>query len=339
VKINVRKILGVMLLGVLLYGGFAIWRGIDKMGAALASYHYWTFGAACALAFGNYCLRYLKWEFYLARLGIDGVKKSDSFLTFLSGFVLTVTPGKVGEVFKSLVLFETYGVPMTRAGPIVVAERVTDVLGIVALIVIAAGIGFKDGLIWAAIGGGLVAVLIAVISSRKLSLGIVDVVAKLPGRFGKLAPKLRQSYESLAVMLKPQNLVLPSLLSLVAWELECLSLWIILKGFGESTSVALSTFFYATSTLAGALIPVPGGLGVTESALMGQMVQLGHVVENNATAAMILVRFSTLWFAVVVGFVALTILKRRYPKLLKEKPADEKPADAAPAPATDRSPE
>ena len=90
-KINVRKILGVMLLGVVLYGGFAIWRGIDKMGASLASYHWWTFGAACALAFGNYTLRFFKWEFYLARLGIDGVKKSDSFLTFLSGFVIAQT--------------------------------------------------------------------------------------------------------------------------------------------------------------------------------------------------------------------------------------------------------
>jgi hypothetical protein len=31
---------------------------------------------------------------------------------------------------------------------------------------------------------------------------------------------------------------------------------------------------------------------------------------------MILVRFATLWFAVLVGFVSLSILKRRYPRLL-----------------------
>jgi uncharacterized protein (TIRG00374 family) len=328
VKLNVRKILVVMLLGVLLYGGFAIWRGIDKMGASLSTFHWWSFAAACGLAFGNYCLRYLKWEFYLARLGIDGVKKSDSFLTFLSGFVLTVTPGKVGEVFKSLVLFETYQVPMVRTGPIVIAERVTDVLGIVVLIVLGS-IGFQGGLIWAAIGGGMVVALIAVISSRTLSLGIIGLVEKLPGRFGKMAPKLRQSYESLAVMLKPRNLVVPTILSLIAWELECLALWVILRGFGETTPVSLATFFYATSTLAGAVIPVPGGLGVTESALMGQMVKFGRVAESNATAAMILVRFSTLWFAVLVGFVALTILKRKYPMLLKDK-SPSRPRDGLP---------
>jgi hypothetical protein len=31
---------------------------------------------------------------------------------------------------------------------------------------------------------------------------------------------------------------------------------------------------------------------------------------------MILVRFATLWFAVLVGFVSLSALKRRYPSLL-----------------------
>ncbi|MBL9108126.1 MAG: hypothetical protein JNM74_02600, partial [Myxococcales bacterium] len=32
--------------------------------------------------------------------------------------------------------------------------------------------------------------------------------------------------------------------------------------------------------------------------------------------------FATLWFAVLVGFVALSLLKRRYPELLAERPAE-----------------
>jgi glycosyltransferase 2 family protein len=75
-------------------------------------------------------------------------------------------------------------------------------------------------------------------------------------------------------------------------------------------------FFYATSTLAGAVILTPGGLGVTEAGLREQMMGLGHVDEATSTAAMMLVRFATLWFAVLVGFVALAILKRRHRGLL-----------------------
>lgn len=327
-KTNLRRILLAMLLGVCVYGAFVVYTGLDRIETSLAHFRASAFVIACALAFGNYVLRYFKWEFYLLRLDIRGVKKWDSFLTFLSGFVLTVTPGKVGEVFKSLILFETYGVPMTRTAPIVVAERATDVVGIVVLIIVGASLGFTGGLLWAGIGAALVLVLLVVVANRRLSLGMIGLVARLPGRLRAIAPKLEAAYESLATMLKPQNLLFPSVLSAAAWMLECLSLWVILGGFGETTGIALSTFFYATSTLAGAIVPVPGGLGVTESALMGQMTAMGNVESSTAAAAMILVRFATLWFAVVVGFVALSLLKRRHPTLLATTPKDAKPGDA-----------
>jgi uncharacterized protein (TIRG00374 family) len=163
-------------------------------------------------------------------------------------------------------------------------------------------------------------------------MSIIGLVERLPGRFGKIGPKLHAMYDSLATMLRAKNLVVPTLLSIVAWSLECLSLWVILRGFGETTSVPLCMFFYATSTLAGALVPVPGGLGVTEGALLQQLTDLGKVPAAASTAAMILVRFATLWFAVLVGFVALTILKRFHPGLLSEEgkvKAEEAEAEAA----------
>ncbi len=315
---NIRKIIYAMLLGVVVYGGFAVYSGLDKIGEALKRFHFAAFAFACALAFGNYVIRFFKWEFYLSRLGIKGVSKTDSFFTFLSGFVLTVTPGKVGEVFKSLILHETHGVPMTKTAPIVVAERATDVLGIVVLISIGS-YGFEGGLMWAGIGLALVAVLIGTIMSRSLSMAIIRIIGKLPGRFGKMAPKAEAAYDSLREMLRPRNLFVPTALSAAAWLMECLALWVILGGFGEQIGMTLSMFFYSTSTLIGAIVPVPGGLGITESALMGQMVEIGHVPKGDATAAMILVRFATLWFAVLVGFISLSIMKRRYPHLLADR--------------------
>ncbi len=314
-KLSIRNLLLVMLFAVAVYGAYAVYSGINKLGESLLRFTWSSFALACGLAFGNYMLRFLKWEFYLSRLGIRSVGKIDSFLTFLSGFVLTITPGKVGEVFKSWVLFETHAIPMARTAPIVVAERVTDLIGVITLIVLGS-LGFAGGLVWAGVGGALVLALLLVIASPFLSLGIIGAVERVPGRVGRMGPKLREAYESLRTMLRIKNLAVPALLSVAAWLLECLALWVILRGFDEVTSVPLCVFFYATSTLAGAIVPVPGGLGVTETALQEQMREVGRVSPTTSTAAMMLVRFATLWFAVLVGFLALSALKRRHKGLL-----------------------
>lgn len=305
----VRKVMAMMLVAVLLYGSYTVYVGAGKIADALSHFGWWAFAAACSLAFTNYLLRFLKWEFYLARLDIRGIPKLESLLVFLSGFVLTVTPGKVGEVFKSALLAERRGIPMARTAPIVIADRVTDVIGIAVLIAIGSA-GFAGGLVWALVGLGLVATLLIVVGSRTLSLGFIGLIARGPGPLKRIAPKLEEAYESLAILLSPKNLVVPAVISIAAWLCECTALWVILKGFGQDTALPLCLFFYATSTLAGAIIPTPGGLGVTETLLEQGLTKLGHVQDTFATASMILVRFATLWFAVLVGFVALSLLGR-----------------------------
>lgn len=321
-----RRLLVAMILGVFVYAGFALYRGIHEIGESLGRFSWSAFAVACALAFGNYLTRFLKWEFYLARLDIRGVPKLDSLLTFLSGLVLTVTPGKVGEVFKSLVLYQTHDVPVARTAPIVLAERLTDVIGIVILIV-AGSASFLGGLVWAGAGSILVlAVLVAVSSDRVFQL-LIGFFERGPERARKLAPKVREAWSSLRTMTTPGALVLPTLLSILAWFLEGLALWVILRGFGETTPLLMACFFYATATLAGALIPVPGGLGVTEGTLEEQLHHFGNVGTATSTSAMILVRFATLWFAVLVGFVALALLRLRFPALGRDGAAVT--ADAA----------
>ncbi|HEX4511976.1 MAG TPA: lysylphosphatidylglycerol synthase transmembrane domain-containing protein [Polyangiaceae bacterium] len=313
---NVRRILAVMLLAVVVYAGFAIWGGVGKIKVGLSHFQWWTFGAAFALAFGNYILRFFKWQFYLSKLEIRDVGVIDSFLTFLSGFVLTISPGKVGEVFKSFVLNETHGVPMPKTAPIVVAERITDLIGIIVLIVLGS-LGFHGGFVPAAVGVVLVGTLLGVIASRRASMAVIAFVRTLPGPLKKQGPKLEEAYESLTILVAPKNLLWPTLLSIAAWSLECFALAVILFGFDAHVPVALAVFFYATSTLAGAVIPVPGGLGVTEAGLREQMMTMGHVGEATSTAAMMFVRFATLWFAVAIGFAALALIKRRYPHLMR----------------------
>ena len=315
----VRRVVLAMLAGVALYGAFVAYAGWQSIRASMAGFSWLTFAAAIGLATLNYGLRFGKWEYYLARLGVRGVGKVDSLLIFLSGFVLTVTPGKVGEVFKSAVLAETHGVPVARTAPIVVAERLTDLVGIIVLIA-AGSAGFSGGLPWAAAGSVLVVIGLVFILWPTPVLAMISAIERGPERIAKLGPKLREAFDSLRILASPSALLLPTLLSIIAWGAEGVALWVLLQGFGLELSTTLAVFFYATATLAGAIIPVPGGLGVAEAMIEEQLVRLGGVPHGPATAAMILVRFATLWWAVLVGFVALAILRSRRPHLLSDRP-------------------
>jgi uncharacterized protein (TIRG00374 family) len=102
----------------------------------------------------------------------------------------------------------------------------------------------------------------------------------------------------------------------VAWGAEGVALYVLLVGFGQSVPLPLAVFFYATATLAGALVPIPGGLGLVEGMLRESLLRLGGVEQGAATASMILVRLATLWWAVVVGFIALFLLRLRFPAAL-----------------------
>lgn len=315
-KSLIRRVVLVTLCGVVLYGLFAIYTGVSRMGAELARFDFAALVLALGLSTLNYSVRFFKWQFYLARLQVRGIPAIDSFLVFLSGFILTVTPGKVGEVFKSAVLVQTHGVPLERTAPIVIAERLTDALGVVVLILLGSA-AFPGGLGWALAGGATVLLALLLASWPPPLDWCCDRLERTSGRAARVAPRLRAALVSLRTVAGPSALLWPTLLSILGWGCEGVALFVLLQGFSVAVPLGLSVFFYATATLAGALVPLPGGLGIVEGLLHQQLVELGGVPEAPATAAMILIRLTTLWWAVLVGFAALFALRLRFPKALR----------------------
>jgi glycosyltransferase 2 family protein len=300
-------------LGVLLYACFAAYTGFSNLRAILETFRWSTLALALLLASGNYLLRFFKWQYYLAQVGVRGVHWVDSLLVFLSGFVLTITPAKVGEVFKSAVLARTHGVPLPRTAPIVIAERLTDVMAIV-LLVLGGSFGFEGGALWAVLGTLAAAIGFGVCLWPPPARWLLAALATSP-RWQRFHDPVESALGSLRQVLAPTALAWPLLLSVVAWGLEGISLWVLLLGLDAPVSPAFATFFYSTATLAGALVPLPGGLGVTEGVIHQQLVRVAHVSVPTATAAMLLVRLATLWWAVVVGVAALFVLRRRFAAL------------------------
>ncbi|MEI8255126.1 MAG: lysylphosphatidylglycerol synthase transmembrane domain-containing protein [Deltaproteobacteria bacterium] len=314
-----KKVLIATLFGVLVYAGLALWSDVAQLRRLLVTFEWWTFAGALALAFTNYVIRFGKWEFYLRRLGIGvhapgepfkRLPTGESFTIFLSGFALSITPGKAGEVFKSALLLSARGTPIAKSAPIVVADRLTDLLSLIVLVAIG-GAAFP-GYAWiAAIAGGMVAGVLFFVVFETVTLRMIATISGFKLGAG-LAPKLEEAYRSLKVMTSPGALIAMTGLSVVAWGLECGALALILKGLGAPVRIEVAFFSYATATIAGAVAMLPGGLGGTEVTMRQMLTAIGRITPAAAGAATLLVRLATLWFAVIVGFVALAVFRRRY---------------------------
>jgi len=309
---KIKQILFMSLAVVLVYAGVMLYGDVARLRGLLAHYAWWTFFASLGLATANYALRFLKWQYYLRLLGVRGVPWTESLTIFLSGFVMSITPAKAGEVFKSALLASAHGVPIVRSAPIVVADRLTDLVSLIVLVAVG-GMYFPGGLLPALLASALVTGLMLFVLVPPLgnwAIGLTEHFA-IGRRFG---PRLREAYLSLRLLASPRALVLPTALSLVAWACECLALWLIVRGLGGVASMAVAFFVYATATVAGAVAMLPAGLGGTEFTMISLLrgLSAGAVPEAMASAATVLVRLATLWFAVAVGGVALLIFRRKY---------------------------
>lgn len=301
----VKKVALAVLFAALVFAALAIHSDVNALRDTAKSFAASAFLAGLGLAAGNYALRIARWQYYLQVLGVR-IPLGESSAVFLSSFVMSVTPGKVGEVFKSLLLYDSRGISFARTAPIVVAERLTDLIALVLLTALGS-LAFDNGVLIACVGAALVGGLIMVCSYRPLGELCLRLAEKLP-LLGRIAPKLRVAYDSLLEMTRPTPMLLGTAVALLAWGLECGSLYVIVHGF-EGASIAWdgATFAYASSTILGAVAMMPGGLGVTEITLTGVL----HIIGGEAipmpvaTAATILVRIATLWFAVGIGVLAL----------------------------------
>lgn len=297
------KLAGMIGLAALVYAALIFWSDGAALLRTLRGFQLQSVGLVLGSVLVGYVFRFLRWQFYLRCLGI-ACPLPASLRIFLSGLAMVITPGKVGEVLKSFLLHKYQGTPVSTSAPVVVAERLTDLLAVVLLAL--AGFlayGSDPRLAWLALAG--CAATVAILSVKPAMLWFIGLLAKLP-LLGRAAPTVARLYLSGATLLRPLPLVVATLLGIIGWGCECLGLYLALLGLGApDPSLPLSAFVFAGGTLTGVL--TPGGLGVTDAFMVGMLVQSGLSPEV-ASSATLIIRGATLWFAVLIGCLTLIIL-------------------------------
>ncbi|CAN5507089.1 lysylphosphatidylglycerol synthase transmembrane domain-containing protein [soil metagenome] len=306
-----KKILLSAVFGALVFLGFSIYADFDKLLSSLGKFNWYYFPLILAISFLNYVCRFYKWEYYRKIIGVN-IKTGRSFLIFLSAFVMSVTPGKMGEVLKCYMVKDETGIPVSKTAPVIVAERLTDFISIV-IICIAGAYVFNYGQAFILISGIVFISGALLLSSRRISLKFINALERI-NFISKYIHKIHESYDSIYKLVQIKELLVASLISLVAWSFECFGFYLVLMIFSSTTHVDvsfLSAFFiYGFSTLVGAIAMLPGGLGATEATITGLLVLL-KIPKDVSVASTIIIRVATLWFAVIIGVIAVMIYHKK----------------------------
>lgn len=287
---------------------------INQIAEQAVSFPWLIMVPVLALRCANWALRFVKWHFYLGVVGVDDIRKRDSAAVFLTGFVLSLSPGKVAEVLKSFMIKGLTGTPVPQTLPVIAAERLSD--GLAVLILLAASIfALSASQYWPIV---IVAVLvmgllIALLQYRSLCFLLLDRAEQLP-LLNRIAAGLRTFYESSYEIVRWRNLVIAVGLGLTANLLDGVGVYLILTGLGQPATVA--TFFQALlvislSVVVGSISALPGGLGAADFSIGMTLGLVVGVVASAAGFATLLIRFVQLWWGVAIGALIGVLSRQR----------------------------
>jgi uncharacterized protein (TIRG00374 family) len=304
-----RRTLLVLIAAVLVFAVVSIASDAREVGDRLRGFGWWALAAAIGLAVANYVFRFIRWALLLRARDVH-VPPRDSAIVFVAGFALAITPGKVGELVKSYLLRSIHDVPVARTAPVVVAERVADLVALLLLAVVGVALyGIAVGLTIAA--AVFVAIVLLVVGWPPLTRRVGDLVTR-PRRLQRFRARVHEAVEGLTALSRPSILWWSTGLSTIAWLCECVGFALIVNAFpGADVPFGLAMLIYAVTTIAGALSFLPGGIGVTEGAMTLLLVEASRGIDQpSAAAATIHTRLATLWFAVGLGVLAMGLARR-----------------------------
>jgi uncharacterized protein (TIRG00374 family) len=290
------------------YAAWAAYGGMGEVWAAARLLGPGGWAVILGLSLVNYLLRFIRWDFYLRRLG-HKVPTGANISAYLAGFGLTTTPGKVGEAVRSLYL-KRFDVSYVHSLSAFFVERLVDLISMIVVASLAA-YAFEDmrWLVGVTLVGAVA--LLPLLHSQALYGWLDRLRQRLrSARLRSLGEHLLNTLSSSTELLRSGPLYAGLALGLLAWAAEGYALYVVLERMGADTPVMLAAGIYGVSILAGVVSFIPGGLGGTEL-VMGSLLILSGVDAPLAVSAVIICRLATLWFAVAIGLAFLAGIEFR----------------------------
>lgn len=299
---TINKFLIGLVISIGFYAVFLAVSDFNKIYDRITSFNLHYLPVILAIVSVSWGILFLRWLILLKRHNIL-VPLGSNFLIYLSSFSLTATPGQLGELVKSQLLKTKFDIPITRTAPLVVIERLYDFTG--AIIISIIGFWLLDINIYVPIIASIIlAVFFLFLKSKKIFSRTTNLIKKV--KFAsKIADPISESFDTIQLSLNKKTFVMCSILSICYWIIVGIGAFFVIVAVGiDDLEPFKAISIYSSSLIVGAASFIPGGFGITEGSIAG-LLSLNGIDISVAIALGILIRVFTLWYAVIVGFIAL----------------------------------
>ena len=295
---NVTRLIALIIfLGVIVYIYFlSSSEDSSDIKEKLSQLSFSSFIIPIALSLISYLLRFIRWRLILKKLGHRLSVKND-FICYLSGFALTMTPGKSGETIRSAFLLQSK-VPVLSSLSAFIIERSFDLLvvGLLASLMFIPTYMTLLLLLSALI-------MIPLVVTYLASHDYLYLKKYLPSFFMRLVDIFSKS----SVALKFQSVVIYVLFGFSAWGAQAVGFYYVVCLFTQDIELFNAISTYCAGIFIGAASMIPGGIGITEGSL-SWLLQTQGLDQNSAILSALISRGCTLWLAVAIGCSALAAI-------------------------------
>jgi uncharacterized protein (TIRG00374 family) len=245
-------------------------------------------------------LRSLRWWYVLRNVGTHVPYRAATEILFLSWFVNSVVPAKLGDLYRAYLLKGNFGASISRTVGTIFIERITDLVVIFGLALAAGYWSFRGrdmpevdalflaGFVFAA---ALVALVVVLRSHGHL------VTRLLPERVQELYERF---HEGSTGALRPGVLLVIGLITAVVWMLEGVRVYFVIRALdiGLDLGISSSIFVALVASLLTAIPLTPAGMGFVQAGIVGALALYG--VSGEAATAVAVTDFLLATLSVIV---------------------------------------
>ena len=172
-----KKLLLIIISSIIVYSLFLIFSDFNKLSEKILDFKIEYLPIILPLVSLGWLALYFRWTILLKNSGYV-LPHRKNFQIFLSGFPLSITPGKVGELIKCQLLKENFNTPRKITAPIILVERLYNAVGIIIISIFGIWYFNFSGIVILITACIITAIFIA-LRSKKLFFKLIEKSSKI----------------------------------------------------------------------------------------------------------------------------------------------------------------